>query len=190
MEGLIVLILALPLLIGYIALFFFKRTHHHPYLGLVSAGDVVLGSTTRLISTPLTQVRLSKAEQKYHSVIFGRSGSGKSKLLQSVFLQHLQQGKGVGLLEPHHDLSFDCLSSLIGQGFFKDSDSYRKLVYLDWGNGSFVPFNVLAGTGDHHTIALNALDAMLRVWPELQEAPMFQTLFLSGLSALDREGVS
>jgi hypothetical protein len=189
MAALIALILAIPLLAGYIALFFFKRTHRHPYLGLVSSGDVVLGSTTRLISAPLTQVRLGKAEQKYHSAIFGRSGSGKSKLLQSVFLQHLQQRKGIGLLEPHHDLSFDCLTSLIGQGFFNDPDSYKKLIYLDWGNGSFVPFNVLAGTGDHHTIALNALDAMLRVWPELQEAPMFQTLFLSGCMALVANGL-
>ena len=116
MEGLIALILALPLLLGSIALFFFKRTHHQPYFGLVSSGDVVLGSTTRLLSAPLTQVRLGKAEQKYHAAIFGRSGSGKSKLLQSVFLQHLQQRKGVGLLEPHHDLSFDCLTSLVGAG--------------------------------------------------------------------------
>src|SRR5215207_6687767 len=134
MEALILLALLAPLAAGWIILFAFKRTHRSPFIGFVSSGDIVLGSTTRLISTPLTQVRLGKTEQKYHSAIFGRSGSGKSKLLQSVFLQHLKQGKGVGLLEPHHDLSFDCLTSLIGQGFFKDPDAYKKVVYLDWGN--------------------------------------------------------
>jgi hypothetical protein len=129
-------------------------------------------------------MRLSRTEQKYHAAIFGRSGSGKSKLLQSIFLQHLNLGNGVGLLEPHHDLSFDCLSSLIAQGFFKNENAYHKLVYLDWGNGAYVPFNVLASRGDPHTVALNALEAMLRVWPELTEAPLFQTLFLSGIMAL------
>jgi hypothetical protein len=190
MEIVIVLLLTAAWLTGLLSLpFLLKRTHRSPYLGLVSRDDVVLGSTTRLISIPLTQVRLTRHEQKYHAAIFGRSGSGKSKLLQSVFLQQLKQGKGVGLLEPHHDLSFDCLTSLVGQGFFRDPSSFEKLVYLDWGNGDYVPFNVLAGRGDPHTIALNALDAMLRVWPELQEAPMFQTLFLSATMTLVANGL-
>lgn len=184
--GIVILILACAAgLTGLLMLpFILKRTHRAPHLGIASRDDVVLGSTTRLINIPLTQVRLSTHEQKYHAAIFGRSGSGKSKLLQSTFLQHLKQGKGVGLLEPHHDLSFDCLTSLIDQGFFKDPRAYEKLVYLDWGNGDYVPFNVLAGRGDPHTIALNALDAMLRVWPELTEAPLFQTLFLSATMTL------
>jgi hypothetical protein len=164
--------------------FYLTRLHHAPYIGFASTSDIVLGSTVRLIDIALTQVRLGPVEQKYHAAIFGRSGSGKSKLLQGVFLQHVAQGKGVGLLEPHHDLSFDSLCSLVGQGFFKRPDAYSRMIYLDWGNGAYVPFNVLAGRAEPHTVALNALDAMLRVWPELQEAPMFQTLFLSACMAL------
>lgn len=190
MEIVIAILVTAAWLTGLLALpFLLKRTHHAPYLGPVSRHDVVLGSTVRLISVPLTQVRLGKHEQQYHAAIFGRSGSGKSKLLQSVFLQQLKQGQGVGLLEPHHDLSFDCLTSLVGQGFFNDPRAFDKLVYLDWGNGDYVPFNVLAGRGDPHTIALNALDAMLRVWPELSEAPMFQTLFLSATMTLVANGL-
>ena len=64
------------------------------------------------------------------------------------------------------------------------ADAYRKLIYLDWGNGAFVPFNILAYQRPPHTVALNALEGMLRVWPELTEAPMFQTLFLSGAMVL------
>ena len=54
----------------------------------------------------------------------------------------------------------------------------------DWGNGDFVPFNVLRQPYDPHTTALLALEAMLRVWPELTEAPLFQTLFLSSMMVL------
>src|SRR5205085_5684503 len=89
----------------------------------------------------------------------------------------------------HHDLSFDTLAYLVGQGYFRRKDAYENLVYLDWGNGDFVPFNVLAGNGDPHSIALNALDAMLRVWPELTEAPLFQTLFLSSVMVLIANGL-
>jgi len=146
------------------------------------AEDIILGTTAPPF--PLPQFRLSPADQDHHATIWGRTGSGKSKLLQSVFLQHLNKGHGVGLIEPHHDLSFDTLSYLVGHGFFNDRRAYERLVYLDWGNGSYVPFNVLAGDGDPHTIAMLALEGMLRVWPELTEAPLFQTLFLSAAMVL------
>jgi len=143
---------------------------------------VVLGTTTPPL--PYPQFRLTAKDQQHHATIWGRTGSGKSKLLQSVFLQHLNKQHGVGLIEPHHDLSFDVLTYLVSAGFFRDERAFERLIYLDWGNGAYVPFNVLAGTTDPHTRALNALDAMIRVWPELAEAPTFQTLFLSGIMAL------
>ena len=144
--------------------------------------DITLG----LLASPLPwpRFRLKPKDQMHHATIWGRTGSGKSKLLESIFLQHLKKGHGVGLIEPHHDLSFDCLTRLISQGFFRHEAAYDRLVYVDWGNGCYVPFNVLAGRADPHTKALNALEAMLRVWPELSEAPMFQQLFLSSLIVL------
>ena len=153
-----------------------------------SSDRIILGSSSPHLPI-VGRVGLSSKEQRYHAAIFGRSGSGTSKLLQGVFLQHVSQGNGVGVLEPHHDLSFDCLSSLVGAGFFKREDAFRRLIYLDWGNGAFVPFNVLASRGDPYTVSLNALDAMLRVWPELREAPLFQTLFLSSMMTLIANGL-
>jgi len=146
---------------------------------LPSSGDIVLGTTVPPL--PFPQLSLSREQQNIHAAIFGRSGSGKSKLLQSIFVQHLNKRRGVGLVEPHHDLSFDTLLYLISRGLFRDEGAFDRLVYIDWGNGSYVPFNILADDGktNAHTRALNALEGMLRVWPELQDAPMFQTLFLS-----------
>src|SRR5579862_9756951 len=147
-----------------------------------SKHDIILGTTAPPL--PVPQFRLDLESQSHHAAIFGRTGSGKSRLLESIFIQHLNKHHGVGLIEPHHDLSFDTLSYLVAHGFFKDPRAYDRLVYLDWGNGHYVPFNVLAADGDPHTVALNALEAMLRVWPELTEAPLFQTLFLSSMMVL------
>jgi len=144
--------------------------------------SIVLGTTAPPL--PFPRFRLGRKNQNVHATVWGRTGSGKSKLLQSVFLQHVGKRHGVGLIEPHHDLSFDCLSSLVATGFFNDERAFDRLIYLDWGNGAYVPFNVLAGREDPHTIALNVLEAMLRVWPELVQAPMFQTLFLSAVVVL------
>ncbi len=152
--------------------------------------EIVLGTMSNgLFAVPDSEFRLGKREQSYHGFFVGRSGSGKSRALQSIFLQHLNKGHGVGILEPHHDLSFDTLSYLVSKDFFKQKGAYKKLIYIDWANGDYVPFNVLAGNQPPHTVASLALDAMMRVWPELQTAPAFQTLFLSGVSTLIAAGL-
>ncbi len=150
---------------------FFPGQHH-----------IVLGRTHWPLPRPL--LALSPQEQSYHAAVWGRTGSGKSKLLQSLFLQHLRNGTGVAIVEPHHDLSIETLARLVSDGFFRRESAFDRLIYIDWGNGAYLPFNVLAAPGDPHTIALNSLEAMIRVWPELRQAPTFQTLFLSAVVTL------
>ena len=178
----IVTLLALPVLF----VTFVKRKHHAPYYAIKSKKDILLGSTLRYFSFPLIQSRLNTHEQKYHASIFGRSGSGKSKLLQGVFLQHVAKRNGVGILEPHHDLSYDCLTSLISQGFYKDPKAYEKVIYIDWANGAYIPFNILKSKAEHHTIAANVLDAFHRVWPALGEgsAPAFDNIVKQSIRVL------
>ena len=143
--------------------------------------DLILGTYGPL---HLLKYRLSPREQEAHATLWGRSGSGKSKLLQSWFIQRLKRGAGVGLIEPHHDLSFDIISWLAQKGYFKDEESFHRLIYIDWGNGRYVPFNVLADAAHPQQTALNVLEAMMRAWPELRDAPLFQTLFLSSMMVL------
>jgi hypothetical protein len=165
----------------------FAATHWLKKAALITDREsIVLGTTTAL-----HKFSLSHDEQTYHAVIFGRTGSGKSRLLEAILLQHLNLGRGVGLIEPHHDLSFDTLAYLVSKGFFAKTEAFNKLVYIDWGNGAYVPFNILAPDGhiDANSRALNALDAMTRCWPELEQAPTFQTLFLSAVSALIENGL-
>jgi hypothetical protein len=157
---------------------------HKPVEMLSHPGDIVFG--TALPPAPRPLFTLGPKEQAYHAAIFGRSGSGKSRLLQSIFQQILYINKhSAGIIEPHHDLSFDTICFLVKDGYFRHmKDAFSNLVYIDWGNGSYVPFNILAGPGNPKTKARNALEAMLRVWPELHDAPIFQTLFLAGVTTL------
>lgn len=149
--------------------------------------DVILGR--RFPPLPRPVVRLTPHDQAYHATIWGRTGSGKSRLLQSLFLQHLKLGNGVAIIEPHHDLSFDTLGTLVQQGYFRNEAAFDRLIYLDWGNGAYVPFNVLGASHHPHTTALHAMEAMIRVWPELRQAPTFQTLFLSAIVVLIANGL-
>src|ERR687894_2585242 len=108
-----------------------------------SPQDIVLGGTVPLPFADVFnqlipfQFRLSEKEQAYHAAIFGASGSGKSKLLQSIFLQHLAKGHDVGLIDPHADLALDILKSLTASGFFRKEDAFENLIFLDFANGFY-----------------------------------------------------
>jgi late competence protein required for DNA uptake (superfamily II DNA/RNA helicase) len=94
-----------------------------------SSEDIVLGLTVPPPASdwfgdvfrhvPVAQLRLSEKEQAYHAAIFGTSGSGKSKMLQSVFLQHLSRNHGVGIVDPHADLAMDIIKYLVSRGYFR-----------------------------------------------------------------------
>ncbi|MBE7494524.1 MAG: DUF87 domain-containing protein [Verrucomicrobiaceae bacterium] len=49
------------------------------------------------------------ADAGYHTYIIGKTGSGKTTLLRNLILQLIQQGHGVGLIDPHGDLAEDLL---------------------------------------------------------------------------------
>jgi hypothetical protein len=153
----------------------------------VGPHEIVLGQV--LDGDKPSIFRLTPGDQAHHATFWGRTGSGKSKLLQSIFLQHVSKNHGVCIIEPHHDLSLDTLSYLVDLGYFSRPDAFERLVYLDWGNGSFVPFNVLADRRPPETVALHTLEAMMRVWPELRRAPTFQTVWLSAMIVLIENGL-
>ena len=140
-----------------------------------------MGTATRPYPHP--QFRLAPTHQRYHGLVWGSTGTGKSKLLESIFLQHVNKGHGVCLIDPHADLSLSCLAQLASRGFFRAPDAFERLVYVDFGEGH-IPFNVLATGYDAHTTALNALEALTRTWKDLTNAPLFKTLFLSSALVL------
>lgn len=144
------------------------------------ADAVVLGLET---SDPHRPLHLSPSGQALHGLVWGTTGSGKSRYLASQFLQHLSLGHGVCLIDPHGDLASLVLATCARRGFFRRRDAFSRLVYADFGAGH-LPFNVLAGRGDPHTRALCALEGMTRTWPEVQSAPLFATVFLSAALVL------
>jgi hypothetical protein len=142
------------------------------------------------------KVKLSEAEEEYHATIWGQSGSGKSFFLLDFFLQHYDRGTGVGLIDPHGDLSRDILKQLISKGAFKNDQAYKKLVYIEWANGYITPFNLLAAEKDPDytpdKIDMNPtksrarfMEMAFRVWPELEHtAPAFEMYYGAALRVL------
>src|SRR3712207_1124476 len=74
--------------------------------------------------------KLPKKELENHGHVIGQSKSGKSRFLASLYIQLLQAGYSVTLIDPAGDLAKLILATLVCMGFFDDPSSYNKLTYL------------------------------------------------------------
>jgi len=57
-------------------------------------------------------IRIKSDDRRRHAYIIGQTGTGKSALLSNMVLQDINNGEGIGLLDPHGDLVDDVLSKV------------------------------------------------------------------------------
>lgn len=80
---------------------------------------------------------VKRGDRRRHLYVVGKSGTGKSKLLELIIKDDILAGKGVGILDPHGDL-VDNVLRMIPEERMKD------VVYFDPGDVDFpIAFNPL-----------------------------------------------
>ena len=57
-------------------------------------------------------IKIKRDDRRRHMYVIGQTGTGKSSLLSSMALQDIQNGEGIGMLDPHGDLIDDILSKM------------------------------------------------------------------------------
>ncbi len=96
------------------------------------------------------QLALSETDRLNHMLVIGKTGMGKTTLLKNIALQDMHTGRGVGIIDPHGDLSRDLLDQ------YPLSRS-RDLVYIDPSDEErVVTFNVLADVPPERLAATTA----------------------------------
>lgn len=86
-------------------------------------------STYRGLKRP---VYISDTDRQRHMYIIGKTGTGKSKFLQSQILQDIQAGKGLCFMDPHGDAVEELLGMIPPERaedviYFRPSDSERPM---------------------------------------------------------------
>src|SRR5215212_6457955 len=88
--------------------------------------------------------RIPNAARDTHLYCIGSSGMGKSKFLESLFVNDVLAGRGCGLVDPHGDLARDVLANLMTRKYFDEPGALKRVIYVDPAHPQFtVPFNVL-----------------------------------------------
>ncbi len=78
------------------------------------------------------QVRIGDSDRRRHVYVIGKSGVGKSVLLSNMIIQDIQNGKGVGVVDPHGDLVSTVMEHIPKERaddviYFNPSDMERPL---------------------------------------------------------------
>jgi len=83
-----------------------KARFGSPPLNLPSEG-VILGLS--LFEGQEKSVKIKDEDRRRHIYVVGQTGTGKTTLLKSAFLQDIEQGKGATFIDPHGDAALDIL---------------------------------------------------------------------------------
>jgi energy-coupling factor transporter ATP-binding protein EcfA2 len=122
---------------------------------------------------------ISAPDQRQHIYVIGKTGSGKTTLLRNLILQHLAAGDGVGLIDPHGDLSEDLLNHF-------PSSRADDLVYFNPTDVDHpIGFNPLADVpkDDRHLVASGIVGALKGIWRD-SWGPRLEYLLYNAVAAL------
>lgn len=97
-----------------------------------------------------------------HIYCIGKTGSGKSTLLLNMAIADIEQGKGVGVIDPHGDLAEQLLE-------FIPKDRIKDVIYFNTGDIEYpVAFNPLYDVQeqDRYMIAAAIVTTLKKIWAD------------------------
>src|SRR5580692_1219629 len=119
------------------------------------------------------------ADQRQHIYIIGKTGSGKTTLLRNMIIQHITQGHGVGLIDPHGNLAEEILNHIPPR-------RANDLAYFNPSDLEFpIGLNVLANVApdDRHLVASGVVAAFKGIWRD-SWGPRLEYILYNAVAAL------
>ena len=124
-----------------------------------------------------TPFGLNVAARRQHIYVIGQTGAGKSTLLHNLILQDIEEGRGVGVIDPHGDLASDILEQIPA---WRTGD----VVYFDPAAGDPLSINLFRIAPDNwHLTAAGIVSAFKKIWGS-SWGPRLEYVLYATLAAL------
>ena len=123
-------------------------------------------------------------DRRRHLYVVGKTGMGKTAMLQNMAVQDIQQGRGVGFVDPHGEAAEELLD-------FVPSSRINDVIYVNPADLDFpIAFNVMEKVGlEHrHLVAGGLMGVFKKIWPDVWSARMEYILNNSILALLEYPG--
>src|SRR3989344_8578715 len=118
-------------------------------------------------------------DRRRHVYIVGKTGTGKTTLIQNMIIDDILAGNGVGLVDPHGDLAKDIINYI-------PEERIDDVIYFDPSDTEHpIAFNPLEKVRNEHRhlIASSIMAVFEKIWPDVWSARM-QYILNNALLAL------
>ena len=123
-------------------------------------------------------------DRRRHVYVVGKTGMGKTAMLENMAIQDIQNGKGVGFVDPHGEAAEELLD-------FVPSSRINDVIYINPADLEYpIAFNVMESVGleYRHLIAGGLMGVFKKIWPDVWSARMEYILNNSILALLEYPG--
>jgi hypothetical protein len=125
-------------------------------------------------------------DRRRHIYALGKTGMGKSTLLENMVFSDIQSGKGVGVIDPHGDL-IDAILEFIPKSRSND------IILFDPADRDFpISFNILdcKDANQRALVASGIMGVFTKLWPDVWSGRMEHILRNTLLALLEYQGSS
>ena len=107
-------------------------------------------------------------DRRRHMYIIGKTGMGKSVLLENMAIQDIQAGRGIGFVDPHGEAAERLLD-------FIPSRRINDVIYFNPADIDYpIAFNVMEKVSPEyrHLVASGLMGVFKKIWPDVWSARM------------------
>jgi CxxC-x17-CxxC domain-containing protein len=114
------------------------------------------------------KVGIKTDDRRRHVYTVGKTGMGKTEMIKNMIIQDIENGHGVGIVDPHGELAEEILELI-------PSNRINDVVYFNPADTKYpIAFNVMESVkkGHHHFVASGLMDVFKKIWPGVWSSRM------------------
>jgi len=127
---------------------------------------------------------IKRDDRRRHMYVIGKTGMGKSNLLENMAIQDIRNGEGVCVVDPHGEFAEKMLKAV-------PVSRINDVIYFNPSDAEFpIAFNILESVDDDkkNLVASGMMGVFKKIWPDVWSARMEYILNNTILALLDYPG--
>lgn len=127
---------------------------------------------------------IKKDDRRRHVYIIGKTGMGKSNLLENMAIQDIRNGEGVCVVDPHGEFADKMIKSV-------PANRINDVIYFNPADSEFpIAFNILEAVEEDkkNLVASGMMGVFKKIWPDVWSPRMEYILNNTILALLDYPG--